>query len=304
MKNFTITVPASTANLGPAFDSAGIALNLYLTLDVVESQQWELENHSPFLPTTTYVEDHLIYRVAAQIAKRHNKALPACKVTLTSDIPLARGFGSSASAVIAGIELANQVCDLSLSQEEKLQYGTEVEGHPDNIAPALLGGFTITTKLSETEVDWIKAPDLDVDVVGYVPHFELKTEAARNVLPDHFSREHAITASSISNLLIAFLLSGNYERAGKMMEADLFHEPYRAKLIPRYQEMKEEAKMCGAYGTVISGAGPTMISFTPKGKGKAIAGQMQSVLMDYQVTALEIDPSGLQIINSEKTAAE
>lgn len=82
MKNFTITVPASSANLGPAFDSAGIALNLYLKLDVVESEQWELESRSPFLPTTTYVEDNLIYQVAKQTAKRHNKVLPACKVTV------------------------------------------------------------------------------------------------------------------------------------------------------------------------------------------------------------------------------
>ncbi|WP_449354564.1 homoserine kinase [Virgibacillus natechei] len=295
MKNFTITVPASSANLGPAFDSAGIALNLYLKLDVVEAEQWELETRSHFLPATTYVEDNLIYQVAEQTAKRHDKVLPACNIIVTSDIPLARGFGSSASAVIAGIELANQVCELSLSQEEKLQYGTEVEGHPDNIAPALLGGFTVTAKLSENEVDWIKVPDLDVDVVGYIPNFELKTETARKVLPEHFSREHTITASSVSNLLIASLLLGDYGRAGKMMEGDLFHEPYRAELIPRYHEIKKEAKVYGAYGTVISGAGPTMISFVPKGEGKAIAKQMQYLLEGYQVTALEMDTHGLQV---------
>lgn len=119
MKNFTITVPASSANLGSAFDSAGIALNLYLKLDVVEAEQWELETRSHFLPATTYVEDNLIYQVAEQTAKRHNQALPACSVIVTTDIPLARGFGSSASAVIAGIELANQVCELSLFSGRK-----------------------------------------------------------------------------------------------------------------------------------------------------------------------------------------
>ncbi|UJL46791.1 homoserine kinase [Virgibacillus sp. NKC19-16] len=304
MKNFTITVPASSANLGPAFDSAGIALNLYLTLEVTEAEQWELETRSHFLPATTYVEDNLIYQVAEQTAKRHDKVLPACNIIVTSDIPLARGFGSSASAVIAGIELANQVCDLSLSQEEKLLYGTEWEGHPDNIAPALLGGCTVTAELSENEVDWMKIPELDVDIVGYIPNFELKTEAARKALPEHFSRESAITASSISNLLIASLLSGDYERAGKMMEADLFHEPYRSELIPRYHEIKEEAKVYGAYGTVISGAGPTMVSFAPRGEGKAIAKHMQTLLEGYQVTALEMDRNGLEVLSSEKTAAE
>lgn len=304
MKEFIISIPASSANLGPAFDSGGIALNLYLTLKVAESDQWELISQSPFLPTDANYEENLIYQVAKETAKRHNKQLPTCKLTINSDIPLARGFGSSASAIIAGIELANQACELSLSLDEKLTYGTEFEGHPDNIAPSLFGGLTITSNYFKNNVDLLRIPDLDLDVVGYIPEFELETKAARGVLPAYFSKEQATTASSVSNVLIASLFSGNYELAGKMMENDLFHEPYRSELIPHYHEIKKEAKRCGAYGTVISGAGPTMVSFAEKGTGKSIVENMQQFLQGYQVSALQIDTNGLQITNTIKTAVE
>ncbi|PAV30473.1 homoserine kinase [Virgibacillus profundi] len=304
MKDFTISVPASTANIGPCFDSAGAALNLYLTLQVSEADNWEIEQHSELLPDETNYEENFIYQIAKQTAERHNKQLPACKVIITSDIPLARGLGSSASAVIAGIELANQACELSLSTEEKLHYGTEIEGHPDNVAPALLGEMVISVKTSDHEIDWIQLSDLNLDVIVYIPNIELKTEEARNVLPANYSRDSATTASSISNILIASLLKGDYNLAGKMMEKDLFHEPYRANLIPNYKNIKKEAKSFGAYGTVISGAGPTMISFVPKGEGQAIAEHMKTVYKDYQVNMLEVDRVGVQVTQSLKRAAE
>ncbi|GAB3046561.1 homoserine kinase [Virgibacillus ainsalahensis] len=304
MKQFSISVPASSANLGPAFDSAGIALNLYLTLHVTESEKWEFETRSPLLPPELSYEDNLIYKIAKQTAERHNKQLPACKVIVNSDIPLARGFGSSASAILAGIEIANQMCNLSLSIEDKLLYGTEVEGHPDNIAPALFGGFTVSVQTLEHEVDWVQLPLPKTDVVAYIPNFELKTEAAREVLPDNYYKKNAIAASSISNLLIAALATSDYKLAGKMMEQDLFHEPFRAELIPLYHDIKKEAKGAGAYGTVISGAGPTMISFTPDGKGNAIAEQMKTLLPEYEVASLKIDPNGVQIKHLNEMAAE
>lgn len=296
MSSFTIKVPASTANIGPCFDSAGGALNLYLTLQVSEADNWEFEQRSPLLPADTHYEDNFIYKIAKQTAEHHGKQLPVCKVVVTSDIPLARGLGSSASAIVAGIELANQACKLSLSPKEKLQYGTEIEGHPDNVAPALLGGIIFSVMTPDGAIDWIRLAEFNLDVIVYIPNFELKTEEARNVLPANYSREKATTASSISNVMIASLLTGDYGLAGRMMEKDLFHEPYRANLIPNFEHIKKEAKLSGAYGTVISGAGPTMISFAPNGEGKAIAEHMETVFEDYQVKFLEIDREGVQVI--------
>lgn len=295
MKQFNISIPASSANMGPGFDSAGLALNRFLTLHVKEQENWAFEHHGPFLPVISDYKDHLIYQIAKQTAERYQKTLPACHVSVESEIPLARGLGSSSSAVLAGIELANQVCNLSLTKEQKLQHGTEIEGHPDNIAPALFGGIIIAAVTPCGDVEYVPLPALDLEIVVYIPSIELKTEAARNVLPDNFSRTDATTASGISNVMIASLLSGDYELAGKMMESDGFHEPFRAELIPNYEFIKQEAKKMDAYGTVISGAGPTMISFVPKGKATEVSEHMAAQLSDYEVATLEIDQSGLQV---------
>lgn len=295
MKQFKISIPASSANIGPGFDSVGLALNRFLTLHVKEQENWEFEHHSHFLPSFTDFTDHFIYQVAKQTAERYQKTLPECKVIVDSDIPLARGLGSSASAVLAGIELANQLCDLSLTCEQKLQYGTEIEGHPDNVAAALFGGIVITATAQNKKIEYVKLPIPDLDVVVYIPNVELKTETARRVLPANFSRGTATNASAISNVMIAALFSGNYHLAGKMMENDLFHELYRADLIPNYQTIKQKAKEMNAYGTVISGAGPTMISFLPRGGGSVVTKHMKERLFDYEVTALKIDLDGLQV---------
>ncbi|MBP2258329.1 homoserine kinase [Virgibacillus alimentarius] len=295
MNKFTIAVPASTANIGPGFDSAGMALNKYLNVQVIEQETWEIENHSPLLPSVATYTDHFIYKVAKQIAEKYGKMLRACKLAIYSDIPLARGLGSSASAVLAGIELANQLCSLSLTLEDKLKLATEIEGHPDNVAPVIFGGMVISAVMSHQSIHYFQLPNLDLDTVVYIPNIELSTEAARSVLPNSFSRDDATAASGISNLMIASLISGDYNLAGKMMEQDVFHEPYRAELIPNYQMIKQEAKSQGAYGTVISGAGPTMISFVPRGQGTKIASFMKEKLSDYEVDALVIDQTGLQV---------
>lgn len=296
MNGFTISVPASTANIGPGFDSVGMALNRYLTLHVQESNEWTFEHRSQHLPPAEAAENHFIYQMAKRMASEFEAVLPPCKVVVESEIPLARGMGSSASAVVAGIALANQLCGLELNVEEKLEWATKFEGHPDNVAPALLGGIIITAETKQSDkVEYFQTNELDMDLVLYIPDFELKTETARKVLPETFSRAEATTASGIGNVMIAGLLTGNYELSGRMMEADLFHEPYRASLIPNYDEIRQAAKEMGAYGTVISGAGPTMISFVPKGLGDSIVKGMQAVLPDYSVELMEADLNGLRV---------
>ena len=134
--------------------------------------------------------------------------------------------------------------------------------------------------------------------MAYIPNFELKTSAARKVLPDQYSRNEAATASAIGNVMLAAFISGDYELAGRMMEQDLFHEPHRASLIPHYEDIRQRAKSLGAYGTVISGAGPTMISLAPKGKGNYIAKQLQKDMPDYLVDVLSIDSHGLRVLTN------
>lgn len=291
---FNITVPASSANVGPGFDSAGIAVSRYLTLQVKEAAAWEFVHTSEIVPTVNHYKNHYIYKVANEVAAMNNCTLPPCHVTMHSEIPLARGLGSSASAIVASIELVNQLCDLQLTDEEKLDFAVKIEGHPDNVAAALLGGFVISVKMGE-ETSYKKLPNLDMDLVVYIPSFELKTEDSRKVLPEHFHMKDAATASAISNLMVSSLLTGDYKLAGKMMESDLFHESYRAKLIPNYYEIRSHARERGAYGTVISGAGPTMISFVPEGEGAPIAKEMKTIFPDYDIANLSIDEDGLKV---------
>ncbi|WP_343750847.1 homoserine kinase, partial [Lentibacillus halophilus] len=294
MKSFRISVPASSANIGPGFDSLGVALNLYLTVDVWDTGKWEIEQRSEHLSADEKVEDNYILQIARQTAARYHRKLPACKLVINSDIPLARGLGSSASAIIAGIELADQLCELSLSPDEKLAFGNDIEGHPDNIAPALFGGLAATTVVDGT-VQWVRISDIAADVIVYIPADDLKTEAARQVLPKTFPRADATKASSVSNVLIAALLSGDLALAGKMMEADLFHEPYRADLIPHYRDIKEHASRNGAFGTVISGAGPTMLSLFPKGEAGTSMHRLEKLFSEHVMKLLTIDQAGTQI---------
>src|SRR5690625_3642198 len=203
MKKCTIIVPASSANIGPGFDSLGMAINRYLTLEVSKQPHWEFEQRSPFLPAFTSYEEHFIYQVALQVATTYQRVLPPCKVVVDSDIPLARGLGSSASAVIAGIELANQCCRLALTMEDKVQLATEIEGHPDNVTPALIGGFVITAKTNPEQIEYLKTPPLDLDIVLSIPTTELKTDDSRHVLPAKFTRseEHTYELQSRGHLV-------------------------------------------------------------------------------------------------------
>lgn len=292
MNSFKISVPASSANIGPGFDSMGLAVNLYLTLEVEPQDDWEFI--SPSTPRELPYAEHFIYQIAKQIADKHELSLPPCLVKETSSIPLARGLGSSAAAIIAGIEIANQLCGLNLSENEKLTYATEIEGHPDNVAPALFGGLVIST-LIEGEIDWIKISEFNSQLIAYIPQVELKTDASRQVLPKQYDRAEATLASGISNLTVAALLTGDYALAGKMMEQDRFHEPFRKSLIPNYDLIRTQAKELGAYGTTISGAGPTMLSIVDQANSEALIHKFQDTLSDYRIESFEMDTVGLRV---------
>lgn len=287
-----IKVPASSANVGPGFDSAGIAVGRYLTLEVTKSNKWEFIHDTKLIPDVLHYKNHFIYKIAKQVADDKQIKLSPAQIIMKSEIPLARGLGSSASAIVAGIELANQLGELNLTESEKLAYAVKIEGHPDNVAPCLLGGFIVSTVIND-ETIYKKLPSFNTDAIIYIPNFEVKTENARKVLPKTFTIDEATQASAIGNVMLSALLTEDYELAGKMMEADLFHEPYRAKLIPHYKELQTLAKNHGAYGTIISGAGPTMISFVPKSKTNEIIQETKKAFPDFEISTIALDNEGL-----------
>ncbi|PGT89189.1 MULTISPECIES: homoserine kinase [Bacillaceae] len=289
-----ITVPGSTANLGPGFDSVGLALGKYLTLEVKKAEE------RIFLPMTDHVRDiptndqNLIAKVAIKVAEKYNQTLPACEVKVWSDIPMARGIGSSAAAIIAGIELSNQLCDLQLTDEEKLRIASLEEGHPDNVGASLYGGLVVGLH-QEDKTELVCVKEVNVDAVVVVPKYEVFTSDARNVLPQELAYKTAVEASAISNMLIAGLLTNDWHLVGNMMSKDLFHQPYRGKLIPEIQAVQEKVEALGAYGSALSGAGPTVICFIEKGKGNELAEKLSHDFKNCDVECLDIDLVGCRV---------
>lgn len=294
-KKWQITVPGSTANLGPGFDSIGLGLSLYLNLTVSLQDEWEFVHIGENVPGDIPVEEHLIYIIAKQVADQYGQKLPSCRVEMTSELPLARGLGSSAAAIVGAIELANIVCELNLSTQDKLNISSQIEGHPDNATASVLGGLTVSAMDEEGIVDTMHVADVDAAFVVYIPNVELKTAEARGVLPAEFDRAYAVRASANANMLAASLIAKDYTRIGRYMEADLFHEPFRAKLIPNYAEIHAAARVAGAYGTALSGAGPTLISIIPIDIAEAFVASMEQQFPAHKIILTKADVQGVNV---------
>nr|WP_263313406.1 homoserine kinase [Mammaliicoccus sp. Marseille-Q6498] len=279
MKKLKLKVPASTANLGVGFDSIGLALDKYLEVEasISEDGKWHFVHKGPYLHGLPEDESHYITKIAHKATEKFSKKMPALNLKMFSDIPLARGLGSSASALVTGLYLANYFANLKLSKYELLQLATEIEGHPDNVAPTIYGGLVLGVydpEVNQTDVSYIDIPR--VDVIATIPEYELSTEKARQVLPETLSLKEAVKYSAISNTMISALIQHNYELAGKMMMKDGFHEPYRQHLIPDFHNIKALALEHGAYATVISGAGPTVLTLIKK----ELSGELVRALQD------------------------
>ncbi|XJZ26639.1 homoserine kinase [Bacillota bacterium Lsc_1132] len=298
-ERYMIKVPASSANLGPGFDSIGIAVDLFLTLEVELADVWSFHTENKELNQFPSGEDHFICQVAQKAARKYGVSLNPCKVKMESDIPLARGLGSSAAAIIAGIELADLAAGLGLTKQEKLEIATEMEGHPDNVGASLYGGLVVGCYQQE-QVDLLAFSTLQFEMVALIPREILLTKESRKVLPDVFSYCEAVQASATANLLVAALLSENWEAAGKMMRLDHFHQPYRKPLIPFYEEVEKKALSEGAFGAALSGAGPTLLCFAEKGQGKRLAKELQSEFPQMQAKLLQIENHGSSVCKLEK----
>lgn len=280
MKRWQISVPASTANIGPGFDSVGIALDLYLELEVQRGCEWEFIPMSDAVQGLPSGKENMIYQTAKFVAKRYGfEDLPACTVRMNSEIPLARGLGSSATALVAGIELADCLLSLHLRDEEKLEIAVSLEGHPDNAAPSILGGCVIG--YYDDKVHHVQTPIKNVRFLAVIPPFELATADARAVLPEQLPYKDAVKASGIANVAVAALLQQDWKLLGEMMKKDLFHQPYRQSMIPHYGEIAASLQD-RAYGVYLSGAGPTMIAVIEEAQAAAIHADCQNKYPGFQ----------------------
>lgn len=284
-----IIVPATSANIGPGFDSVGVAVSKYLIIEVLgKSDQWIIEHDlGRRIPSN---ERNLLIKVARRIAP----AIRPHHLKMTTDIPLARGLGSSSSVIVAGIELANQLANLQLSNTEKLNLATKIEGHPDNAAPAIYGNLTISSYVNG-EVSTVVTKFPEVSLIAYIPNYELRTKDSRGVLPKELSYQEAVAASSIANVAIAALMKGDMVAAGQAIESDRFHEHFRQGLIKEFPKIKMMAKENGAYATYLSGAGPTVMILVPKERSNTLKEKIEERQFKGQVLELQIDCQGVRV---------
>lgn len=257
---FTVRAPASSANLGPGFDSLGLSLPLYTTLTVTPQARTEVLPLGPELAGTPADERNYVYQAMRLAARRAGRELPPARIEIRTEVPLARGLGSSAAALVAGIVTGNELLGRPLSGTEVLDLAAREEGHPDNVAPALLGGIVVATldKLGTHHVRLDPPPHLGVTVL--IPDFELSTNKARAVLPGEYSRADAVHALSHAALLAAALAQGRLDLLPHAMQ-DRLHQSWRAPLVPGLSDILEGATEHGALGAALSGAGPTVLCF-------------------------------------------
>ena len=309
----TVRVPGTTANLGPGFDCLGAALNLYNQfrfsgLDSGEkSVQISVSGAEAERVATD--EGNLVYRAFTAVYKQLGLAPPLVKIAIQLGFPLARGLGSSATAIVGGIVGANCLAGSPLERSSLMRLAIALEGHPDNVVPALLGGCRLAVSETETisdseedssasDLDWTICevpwhPDL-IPIVA-IPDFELSTEAARQVLPEMYRRADAVFNTARLGLLLRGLESGSKEWLRAALQ-DRIHQPYRQSLIPGYDAVRAAALAAGAYGLVISGAGPTLLTLTNTLRAESVAAAMETAWLQSGIKAevrkLAIDSQG------------
>ena len=288
-----IRVPATTANLGPGFDCMGLALAAYGHFYFEERESGlEFENIAPQFCN----EDNLAvtaYRRAMQEMGKEMKGLYLC---IKSDIPVSSGLGSSASLLVAGVVAANEIHGRPFSRDVLLNLVTELEGHPDNVAPALLGGLT-ASMMAEGHAVSVRYPiNDDVRICVLIPDFELSTKEARAALPTAITLPDAVFNVSRATVLLKALEMGDWRLVGLAMD-DKLHQPYRAKLIREYDKVKQLAMDCGAAAFCISGAGPTLLCVCHDDHfADRMSQAVQQCENKWRVLQLEVDHEGAKVI--------
>jgi homoserine kinase len=293
-----IRVPASTSNLGPAFDAVGLAFQLYLIMEVraLANGPSRIEfsgEDAALIPTD---ESNYIWRSMMEIAEASGCRLPGFSLRVENQIPVAKGLGSSSAALLAAAAAVNFLCARNWDREKLLEITTAREGHPDNLAPSLFGGLVasicgekIFCSKSEFPQEWT--------AVAVTPNLEISTEMARSILPAGISRKHAVYNIQRVAFLMAQLVQGRREGLREAM-SDLLHQPYRSKLIPGLKEVLAIKQREGLLGIALSGAGSTVIAFAdsqPAEIGAAICDIFRSFGLSSRVRLLQVDNSGLAV---------
>ena len=276
-KRARVKVPASTANLGPGFDTLGMALSLYAWIEMQEAEQTVFHLYGDEMKGVAQDKSNLIYKVAQMVFAEAGVSVPELEISMYSDIPLTRGLGSSASAIIGGMAAANTMIGSPLDNAKLFSMATAIEKHPDNVGASLFGGI-ITAVWDGLTAEHIRIePPVDLEVLVVIPEFELATSKARGVLPSQVTVADAVFNISRTSLLTAALSSGRLDLIRTAMQ-DRLHQPYRAPLVPGMERLLAEATDHGALGIALSGAGPTLLALVDRQEQRK--NELEAFLLD------------------------
>lgn len=290
-----LRVPATTANMGSGYDLLGIALNIYNTVRLKPSNRYSMRLQGPYAQANFTLDNKsLLWKGVERVYGELGQTMPCFAVEQTVNIPPARGLGSSSSAIVAGLYAANLWLDEPFTREQLLTFASEIEGHPDNVAPALLGGAVLN--FPGENIPFVKlSPPSNLYWGVCIPDFELKTHTARAVIPEKVPLKDAIANLSYLGALLTGFQTHNTQLIAQGLN-DRLHQPYRQPLVPGMQNVMETARSAGALGCVLSGAGPSLLVIS-EAPLNAIAKKMcenwkkHEIKADF-VTCL-IDPQGV-----------
>lgn len=285
-----VQVPATSANLAVGYDCMGMAVDLYATFTFSESNELKITG----CPMELQNENNLVYQAFCKGCQALGKPVPVVEITINSEIPLSRGLGSSATCIVGGLAAAYGWFGIPVDHDDLLKLANEMEGHPDNVAPAIFGGLCMAF-VQNDEIELIKYPiHADYRLVAMIPDFEVSTKAAREILPKSLSYADVTYQVSHSLLLVKALADGNLSQL-KVALQDHMQEPYRQKLIQNYADVKNICDKIN--GTMyISGSGSTLMGITDSAeKQNLMINQIKEHLPTWRVEPVEVEKQGVKI---------
>jgi len=280
-----VRIPASTSNLGPGFDALSIALQIYLDVRVDPGEgKHRVRASGVDSDKMSAGEENLILKVLERVAERRHRPIDPLTLVVGNSVPLARGLGSSAAAILAGISCYEVATGERLTIDEIFDYAWEFEPHPDNVAAALFGGLTVSATSESSRAVFLK---LDVPAgvlpVLVIPDFELATAQARRVLPDSYSRTDAVFNIQRAALIVGALAKGEWRLLSEAMK-DRVHQPYRSPMVPGLEQVLA-LRGEGLYGVALSGAGPTILALAEPARSEEVGRRISELFRTHGVSA-------------------
>ena len=293
----TVRVPASSANLGPGFDTLGLALEIYLTCRFRPSQELRITASGLDSDAVPLDESNLIWQTAVGVAEDQGKTMPPLAIEAANEIPIGKGLGSSASALVAGVAIANEALDLGWDAHRLLDEAARIEGHPDNVAAAVLGSMTTAAIGADgvTRAVRVEIPD-SFSIAVVTPNFELPTREMRTVLPECYSKEDTVFNLQRATLLVAALATGTKDVFPEAL-ADRMHQPFRAAQVPGMEAILK-LRAPGLLGCALSGAGPSILVFFETGSEHVVdlvSEEFDRAGQETEVRFPSIDREGLRL---------